>query len=198
MVVEMGDMHCSTGSSVHGERPGSAYSLTDARTRRPFSDLLPPIARRWHGNCPHRSARERPKGTATILGFVEALIWVFAVIRVLDGLDDPLRTIGFAAGTYLGAIVEEWMALGQAMVRIISPVATNGVATTLRERGFGATVINGNGLEGDVRITFCVVPRKEVLAVTRLITRVNPEAFVTVDSTTSIDLYHRQERTVRR
>jgi len=42
------------------------------------------------------------------------------------------------------------------------------------------------------------VPRKEVLAVTRLISRINPEAFVTVDSTTSIDLFHRQERTVRK
>ena len=142
------------------------------------------------------------KGTATMLGFVEALIWVIAVIRVLDGLDDPLRMIafaaGFAAGTYLGATVEEWMALGQAMVRIVAPVATEAVAPALREQGFGATVINGNGLEGDVRITFCVVPRKEVLAVTRLITRINPEAFVTVDSTTSVDLFHRQERTVRR
>ncbi|CAN5833564.1 DUF5698 domain-containing protein [soil metagenome] len=142
------------------------------------------------------------KGTATILGFVEALIWVIAVIRVLDGLDDPLRMIafatGFAAGTYLGAMVEEWMALGQAMVRIVAPVDSEAVAPALRDQSFGATVINGNGLEGDVRITFCVIPRKEVLAVTRLITRINPQAFVTVDSTTSIDLFHRQERTVRR
>jgi uncharacterized protein YebE (UPF0316 family) len=142
------------------------------------------------------------KGTATVLGFFEALIWVIAVIRVLDGLDDPLRMIafaaGFAAGTYLGALVEEWMALGQAMVRIVAPVATDVVAPALRGKGYGATVINGSGQEGEVRITFCVVPRKEVLAVTRLISRINPEAFVTVDSTTSIDLFHRQERTVRR
>jgi uncharacterized protein YebE (UPF0316 family) len=142
------------------------------------------------------------KGTATILGFVEALIWVIAVIRVLDGLDDPLRTIafaaGFAGGTYLGAMVEEWMALGQAMVRIIAPVRSESVAPALRERGFGATVINGNGLEGEVRITFCVIPRKRVLEITRLITSINPEAFVTVDSTTSVDLFHRQERTVRK
>jgi len=142
------------------------------------------------------------KGTATALGFVEALIWVIAVIRVLDGLDDPLRMIafaaGFAAGTYLGALVEEWMALGQAMIRIIAPVASNPVAAALRQEGFGATVINGSGLEGDVRITFCVLPRKRVLAVTRLITQINPEAFVTVDSTTPVDLFHRQERTVRR
>jgi uncharacterized protein YebE (UPF0316 family) len=142
------------------------------------------------------------KGTATALGFVEALIWVIAVIRVLDGLDDPLRMIafaaGFAAGTYLGALVEEWMALGQAMVRIIAPVASDPVAPALRKKGFGATMINGNGLEGDVRITFCVLPRKRVVEATGLIRQINPEAFVTVDSTTSVDLFHRQERTVRK
>jgi uncharacterized protein YebE (UPF0316 family) len=125
------------------------------------------------------------KGTATALGFVEALIWVIAVIRVLDGLDDPLRMVafaaGFAAGTYLGA-----------------PVASDPVAPALRKEGFGATVINGSGLEGDVRITFCVLPRKRVPGVTGLIKQINPEAFVTVDSTNSVDLFHRQERTVRR
>jgi uncharacterized protein YebE (UPF0316 family) len=105
---------------------------------------------------------------------------------------------GFAAGTYLGALVEEWMALGQALVRIIAPVASDPVAPALRKEGFGATVINGSGLEGDVRITFCVLPRKRVPGVTGLIKQINPEAFVTVDSTNSVDLFHRQERTVRR
>jgi uncharacterized protein YebE (UPF0316 family) len=142
------------------------------------------------------------KSTATALGFAEALIWVIAVARVLDGLDDPLRMIafagGFAAGTYLGAVVEEWLALGQAMVRVVAPVETEPVAEYLRYRGFRATVINGSGLEGDVRITFTVVPRKDIPLVMRLIGDVNPDAYVTVDATTSVDLHHRQERLVRR
>ncbi|REK18978.1 MAG: DUF2179 domain-containing protein [Actinobacteria bacterium] len=142
------------------------------------------------------------KGTATGLGFVEALIWVIAVARVLDGLDDPLRMIafagGFAAGTYFGALVEEWIAIGQAMVRVVAPVESNPVAPLLREKDFGATEINGSGLDGDVRITFCVIPRKRLGEVTHLIREANPAAYVTVDSTTSIDLHRRAERLVRR
>lgn len=142
------------------------------------------------------------KLAATGLGFVEALIWVLAIARVLDGLDDPLRMIafagGFAAGTYLGALVEEWMALGQVLVRVISAVDSPPVAELLRENDFGATVINGDGMDGEVRITFSVVPRREVKRVSALIHQTNPEAFVTAESTASIDIPHRHERDVRK
>ena len=41
---------------------------------------------------------------------------------------------------------------------------------------------------GEVRVTFCVVPRKEVWSVTHLIHEANPEAFVTVEQTSTVDL----------
>lgn len=142
------------------------------------------------------------KGASAALGFFESLIWVIAVVRVLDGLDDPLRMIafaaGFSAGTYLGAKVEEWMALGQSLIRVIANNDSEPVAPMIRGHNFGATVINGDGMDGDVRITFTVVPRKSVASLTREIRAISPDAYVTVDSTTSIDLPHRQERAVRR
>lgn len=142
------------------------------------------------------------RGAATGLGFVEALIWVVAVVQVLDGLDDPLRMIafaaGFAAGTYFGSRVEEWLAIGQAMVRVVSPVDSPPVAGILRDRGFGVTTLNGDGLDGEVRVTFSVIPRKHVRDVTRLIGEHNPGAYVTVDSTTSVDVSIPQNRYVRK
>ena len=132
------------------------------------------------------------RGPAALLGFFESLVWVIAIARVFDGLDDPARMIafalGFAGGTYAGSRVEEWMALGQALVRIVAPVLTDPVAPLLRAKGYGATVVNGDGLTGDVRVTFCVVPRKEVYSVTRLIHEANPEAYVTIEQTSTVDL----------
>jgi hypothetical protein len=49
-------------------------------------------------------------------------------------------------------------------------------------------VVNGDGRSGEVRLTFCVVPRKEVYAVTKLIHGANPAAYVTIDQTSTIDL----------
>lgn len=132
------------------------------------------------------------RGPAALLGFFESLIWVIAIARVFDGLDDPARMVafalGFAAGTYAGSVVEEWLALGHSLIRVVSSIHSEPVAPLLRDRGFGATVLNGDGLAGEVRVTFCVVPRKEVYVATRLVHEMNPEAFVTIDQTSTIDL----------
>jgi len=132
------------------------------------------------------------RGLAAGLGFVEAIVWVVAVARVLDGIDDPARMVafaaGFALGTYLGSKVEEWLAIGQCLVRVVAPVGSPQVAPKLREIGLGATVFNGDGMDGEVRLTFCVVDRRQLPHVQRLITEVNPHAYVTVDDTASIDL----------
>lgn len=142
------------------------------------------------------------RGPAAVLGFFEALVWVIAISRVMSGLDDPARMIafalGFAAGTYAGSMVEEWLALGQSLIRVVAPVDTIPVAPLLRGQGYGATVLNGDGLQGEVRVTFCVLPRKKVWQVTRLIHEANPVAFVTVDQTSTVDLAARHGSDVQR
>lgn len=142
------------------------------------------------------------KGAAAVIGFFEALIWVVAVSRVLGGLDDPLRLVafaaGFAVGTYFGSIVEGWLAIGQALIRVVTPCDSAPVASLIRMQGFGATVLNGDGMNGEVQVTFTVVPRRKVDSVLRLISEANKEAFVTIDDTASLDLHKRAERTVRK
>lgn len=142
------------------------------------------------------------KTTAALIGFFEALIWVLAVARVLSALDDPARMIafaaGFAAGTYFGSIVEEWLAIGQSMVRIVTPANVTPIAPLLRAQGFGATVVNGDGMNGEVQVTFTVLPRKSLTKVLDMVKEITPDAYVTVDNTASIDLHRRHERTVRK
>jgi uncharacterized protein YebE (UPF0316 family) len=55
------------------------------------------------------------------------------------------------------------------------------VAEELRERGFGATVLNGEGLQGDVRLTILAIPRRRLDEAVQVIKERNPDAFVTVD-----------------
>lgn len=141
------------------------------------------------------------RAPAAALGFAEAMIWVIAFSRVLDGIDDPARMVafaaGFAAGTYFGSWVEEWLALGQSLVRIISPIDSPSPAPLLRDNGYGATVLNGDGLLGEVRVIFSVIPRKDLGDVARLLDEASPEAYVTIDQTSSVDLA-RHGRDVRR
>jgi uncharacterized protein YebE (UPF0316 family) len=142
------------------------------------------------------------KGTAAVIGFFECLIWVIAVSRVLTGLDDPLRMVafaaGFAAGTYFGSMVEGWLAIGQSLIRVVTPCDSQPVAPLLRAQGFGATVLNGDGMYGEVQLTFTVVPRRKVDSALRLVVEANPDAYVTIEDTVSLDLHKRAERIVRR
>ena len=142
------------------------------------------------------------RGPAAALGFVESLIWVVAASRVLAALDDPWRMVafaaGFAAGTYLGSWVEQWLAIGQSLIRVVAPITTDPVAPLLRSNGFPATIFTGEGQGGDVRLTISVVPRKEVPQVLQLVQAANPRAFVTEDQTSSINLLRRHNRDVRK
>jgi uncharacterized protein YebE (UPF0316 family) len=124
---------------------------------------------------------------AGALGFFESLTWVTAAGLVFNNLDTPPRLLafaaGFATGTVLGATVERWLAVGRTMLRVVTAVGTPEVAPALRTAGFGVTVINAEGLEGEVRVAFSVIPRRKLPEAFRIVAGVNPDAFVTADST---------------
>ena len=87
---------------------------------------------------------------------------------------------GFGAGTLLGVTIERWVAMGTSIVRIVAPVDSPQSAVPLREAGFGVTVFNGEGLQGDVRLALTVVPRRRLREVLGIVYRANPAAFVTI------------------
>mgnify|MGYP001824243856 FL=1 len=108
-----------------------------------------------------------------------------AVSQVIRNVDDPFRMVafaaGFGAGTFAGVMVERWLAMGTTIVRIVAPVETPQAAPVLREHGYAVTVLNGEGLHGDVRLALTVVPRRKVREVLQFVYRTNPGAFVTFE-----------------
>ena len=122
---------------------------------------------------------------AGLIGFLESLIWVFAISQVLRNLDDPVLMVGFAAGfgagTFLGVLVEGWLAMGTKIVRIVASVDSPQAAPVLRENGYAVTVLNGEGLQGEVRLALTVVPRRQLRKVLGIIYETNPKAFVTFE-----------------
>ena len=124
-----------------------------------------------------------------LLGFVESGIWIIAISQVIRDLNDPFLAIGyalgFAAGTIVGSYIESSIAIGDVVVRIFLPKDGDSkkVATELRNNGFGVTLINGEGMEGEVSIAWCVAPRKKVRNVLKIVSEINPDAYVTTEST---------------
>lgn len=119
------------------------------------------------------------------LGFFEVLIWVLAVGGALAYLTNPLALMGyaggFATGVLIGMSIEERLALGYRMVRVISTRSDLDVSAAMREHGFRVTRVDGRGRSGPVEIAFLVVRRKRMHEVMRVLTAVNPEAFITIE-----------------
>jgi uncharacterized protein YebE (UPF0316 family) len=124
--------------------------------------------------------------TSMVLGFVESLVWIFAISRLVQTVGQhPVQmfawAIGFSAGTAVGITLEQWIASGLILVRIISVYHSAELRDLLREMGFGVTAIEGEGKDGSVLILFVVAPRRRGKQVIRTVTQIDPDAFVTVE-----------------
>ncbi|NTU49805.1 MAG: DUF2179 domain-containing protein [Desulfobulbaceae bacterium] len=124
------------------------------------------------------------KFTAAGLGFFEICIWLLVARQVIVHLPNPLCFFayagGFAAGNYVGMWIEERMASGAQMIRVVNHRGVE-LMEALKKRGHGVTIISGEGAEGPVQIIFTVVPRKDARAVVELIQTVSPGSFYTIE-----------------
>ena len=122
---------------------------------------------------------------AAVSGFFEVLIWVFAITQILSNLTNPVYYIayagGFATGNYVGMRIEEKIALGKVLVRVITPNNVANMTDFLRKRNFGVTTHDARGLYGNVKILFTIIPRRDLDTVVDAIRKLNPKAFYTVE-----------------
>ncbi len=127
---------------------------------------------------------------AWVLGFFQALVFVVAFRQVLSDLTDWMLMVGYAAGfatgTVLGMRLEEWLAVGYGHVRITSSRHGAALAEALRGSGFAVTEVSGRGRDGTVDMINCSVPRRQVSLVTETASRIDPEAFITVEDVRGI------------
>lgn len=122
---------------------------------------------------------------AGILGFFQALIWIFAVGTAIRYLDSWLHVLayaaGFASGTMIGIAIEQTVAYGLSAVRIVSRIGGVEIAEALRDRGYGVTEFAGYGREGKVEVVNCVVRRAHLDEVIEIVEKWDSDAFVTVE-----------------
>ena len=121
-------------------------------------------------------------GLAMLLGFCEVAIWVVVVSQVIARIHESWVLIiafagGFAAGNGVGILIERKLALGTAVVRMISSAAGDEIAAALRAEGRAVTTFTGEGAEGPVTLVYVAGPRRDVRAILRTAQRIDPELF---------------------
>jgi uncharacterized protein YebE (UPF0316 family) len=120
------------------------------------------------------------------IGFFEVLIWLIAMKQVMNHVDGWPTYVawagGFATGTYVGMRIEERLALGMQVIRIITTEENSEeLIAALREAKHGITVVDANGAMGPVKMIFSIVQRKSVKHVISLIESKQPNAFYSIE-----------------
>ncbi len=122
---------------------------------------------------------------AGAIGFVEVTIFVVAISQVIRNVDNVWNVLGyaggFATGTMVGMTIEERLAIGFTVIRIISSDLEKNLAAAIRGAGFGATEIPGRGMTHAVNILEVTVRRADLPAVLQIVDQVDNKAFVTVE-----------------
>jgi uncharacterized protein YebE (UPF0316 family) len=123
---------------------------------------------------------------AAVLGFFEVSIWLLAVSGVLRYISQSLFALvaygcGFATGTLIGMFIEQKIALGQQMIRIVNADPTIDVAVNLRNEGLIVTEVTGQGAMGEVELCFLAAPRRRAQSVVAKILEICPSAFITIE-----------------
>lgn len=112
------------------------------------------------------------------LGFVECVIWGLVISTIIGTLGDDLflllfYCIGYAVGLFLGATIENKIALGTSSLELIaSDESTEKITDYLKDNNRGYTVFDGHGSKDKMNMIFIVLPRKETPDVLRKIRKV--------------------------
>ena len=113
---------------------------------------------------------------AAVLGFFEAVVYICAVAKVLLNMNQPVYALayglGFAAGTYLGMVIEQRLAFGYQLVFLLTPKGPE-LAEVLRAANYHVVEVKGHIREGDRTILCVETPRRDAQKLTRLASAVD-------------------------
>jgi len=136
---------------------------------------------------------------APLIGFFEVFIWLLAISRIMQNLDNWVCYVayaaGFASGNLIGMLIEEKLAIGHEMIRVITRKDATNLIDELRETGHGVTWVNAKGVEGDVAVLYIIARRSMIQGVLDLINKHNPRALYTVEAIKYVnkEIFHRSE-----
>ncbi len=123
--------------------------------------------------------------TATMMGFFESFIWLMAISQIFGHLDNWICYIaypaGFATGIFVGMIIEERIAYGKVIVRIITRKDVTQLIDYLNKNDLRFTHVNAQGPDGHENLVFTVLERERLEDVLYKLRDILPTAFYTVE-----------------
>jgi uncharacterized protein YebE (UPF0316 family) len=144
---------------------------------------------------------------APLLGFIEVFIWIIAVGKIMQNLDNWFNIVaysaGFATGNYIGLLIEEKVAMGIVRIQVITVITAGELIENLKNAGFGVTHHEAIGANGKVGILYSIINRADLPKVVKIIRETNPNAFYSIEDVRFVNkrvesIYAEKSRRIRR
>ena len=132
------------------------------------------------------------KGLGAILQFIIALVWVVVTGAVVTNImEDPLKIVFFAlgsyVGSYVGSFIEEKMALGSNMLMaIVDEDYGEEIIEELRINNYAVTVLQGEGKDKGRNVLMIMVPRKKRREIVEIVNSIDSSSMIVAESATTI------------
>jgi len=130
------------------------------------------------------------KNLAPIVAFFEVLIWIIVISELLSHANNLFSYVcyagGYATGSYVGIYVEERIAMGVQLVQVYTKKSGGELVRLLNQENFGATALQGEGVNGAVCIVQTVVNRKNMNRVKSIINQFDPDVFYVMTDTKTV------------
>lgn len=127
---------------------------------------------------------------ASIMGFVEVLIW-FMIVK--EALNTDITSIwvaisyasGYATGTFIGGIISNKFISGNLTVQVILSSRNDEIVTSIRKAGYAATVIDvkGQDEENQKYMLLMEINKKRSGHLKKLIKSLDEKAFIFINET---------------
>jgi uncharacterized protein YebE (UPF0316 family) len=131
---------------------------------------------------------------AAVLGFVEAVVFISVVAKVLLNMNQPVYALayglGFATGTYLGMVIEQRLAFGKQLVFLLTPRGPE-LAEVLRAGDYRVAELRGQTRDGDLTILCVEIPRREARKLIRIASAMDEDCVVILNDIRRADLARR-------
>jgi len=125
------------------------------------------------------------KNIAPLLGFFEVLIWIIAISKIMENLNNYIcyvaYALGFATGNLIGMIIEERLAVGTQLIRVFTNLDGLKLVHMLNSNGYGATMVKARGAREDVDLVYTILQRNDIPKALEVINNFQPDVFYTIE-----------------
>ena len=141
---------------------------------------------------------------APIVGFFEILIWVVIISQVFSRDDSMIAYLsyaaGYAAGNYVGILIEKRIAFGVILCRVYTNKSGTKLLKLFTLNGFGATMTHGTGSVNKVDIVETILDRKHLKRVSKIVLSFDKDAFYVIEDirTRSRGVFPKSQNLLRR